>query len=292
MVESSDLVRVLGAFSNEISLKILNAYSKNKNGLNLTETSKIIQEKTTTVKDHLTKLLDSNLIYVKGKTYYLSYFGALILKMVDRIEILNRAKSLFGQVSSDLIPTQYIFKLLPHLKNVKVFNSNWAFINVGNKIIDFIQNDKSKNKNYELKLIGWNSVTTALEIARSSFKNVAVDLNNIKDFIIDVNLKMITDKSFLNDLDKNEILKNLHNIPEIQERVLIYDGFEEFNFMLIRYNKYITFFLNESQDENLGPYFILTDSPRIKPSAIDIYEEIFEYFANKSTPMTEVFKEL
>ena len=144
IVDLSDLVAVLSSFSNEISLKILETYHNNRDGLNLTDTSKFIEEKTTTVKDHLTKLMDSNLIYIQEKNYHLSYFGALIFKLIRNIKILNKTRKMFGQVPSDLIPTQFIFKLLPYLEKITVLSNQWAYMNIGNKVIEIIKNDTSK----------------------------------------------------------------------------------------------------------------------------------------------------
>jgi len=281
-----DFANLLNSFSNEISLKILKTYERAKAGLNLTDTSKIIEEKNTTVKDHLIKLLDSNLIYVEEKKYYLSYFGALILEQIKNVELLDRTRRIFGHISSDMIPTRFVAKFIPYLKGVEVSTNQWAFMNVGNKLIDIIKNNMGVNKTV-LKLIGWNSIQLSLEIMRNSFPNIFTEKDAMKKMFDDQNLSLITDKSFLKDMDDNNLAKAIA-LPEFKERVLIYPNVEQFNFMLIRYNKYITFFLNTNREANLGPYFIIKSKKNDKPSPIEIFEEIFEYFSKKSKPLVEI----
>lgn len=281
-----DFANLLNSFSNEISLKILKTYERAKAGLNLTDTSKIIEEKNTTVKDHLIKLLDSNLIYVEEKKYYLSYFGALILEQIRNIELLDRTRRIFGHISSDMIPTRFVAKFIPYLKGVEVSTNQWAFMNVGNKLIDIIKNNLGVNKTV-LKLIGWNSIQLSLEIMRNSFPNIFTEKDAMKKMFDDHNLSLITDKSFLKEMGDNNMVKAM-SLPEFKERVLIYPNVEQFNFMLIRYNKYITFFLNTNREANLGPYFIIKSKKNDKPSPIEIFEEIFEYFSKKSKPLVEI----
>lgn len=288
MVDLSELVAVLSSFSNEISLKILETYRNNKNGLNLTDTSQLIEEKTTTVKDHLTRLMDSNLIYMQEKKYHLSYFGALVLKQISNIKILNKTRNMFSQASCDLIPIHFFLKLLPYLEKITILSNQWAYMNIGNRIIEIIKNDKGKNQKQVLKILGWNSFPIAVEIVRNSFNVITGGNETLADFIAETNLTIITDKSFLNHIQKDEQPFNINIIPELKERVSIYQDIEEFNFMLIRYNKYITFFINDPQESGFGPYFIITGKHRDKPGAIGIFDEIFEYFAKKATPVSEL----
>ncbi len=289
MADSSEFVSVLNSFSNNISLKILKTYDCNRNGLNLTDTSQMIEEKTTTVKDHLNRLIDSNLVYIQDKKYYLSYFGELILELIGNFEILNNTRKIFGQLSSGMIPTKFIIKLIPYLKGIKVSSNQWAFMNLGNKIIKIIENTMSKKK-IDLRIIGWNSVPIAHEIIRNSFSfnNIAGEKEVIKKICVETNIKIITDKYFLSTIKTDDQNREIYNVPEIKERVLICQNIEKFNFMLIRYNKYITCFLNISQEEGLGPYFIITGKSKEKLGVIEIYEEIFEYFSNKATPLSEI----
>ena len=53
---NSGFFSLLNSISSEIAYKILNLYQEDIKGLNLTETSRRISEKTSTVKDHLGKL--------------------------------------------------------------------------------------------------------------------------------------------------------------------------------------------------------------------------------------------
>jgi predicted transcriptional regulator len=284
-----DFATLLNSFSNEISLKILKTYERAKDGLNLTDTSKIIEEKNTTVKDHLIKLLDSNLIYVQEKKYYLSYFGALILEQVRNIELLDRTRKIFGHVSSKMIPTRFVTKFIPYLKGVEVSTNQWAFMNLGNKLIEIIKNNQGVKK-IVLKLIGWNSIQLSLEIMRNSFPNIFTEKDAMKKLFNDINLSLITDKSFLEEVGDKNIIKAMA-LPEFKERVLIYPNLEQFSFMLIRYDKYITFFLNTNQEANLGPYFIIKSKKNDDPSPIETFEEIFEYFSKRSTPLVDILNE-
>ena len=64
--EADDFFSLLNSISSEIALRILNLYSEDDIGLNLTETSNRLEEKTSTVRDNLNKLLSTNLIYKKN----------------------------------------------------------------------------------------------------------------------------------------------------------------------------------------------------------------------------------
>ena len=68
--ETDDFFSLLNSISSEIAHKILNLYSENTKGLNLTETSNKIEEKTSTVRDHINRLLAANLIYKKEKNSF------------------------------------------------------------------------------------------------------------------------------------------------------------------------------------------------------------------------------
>ena len=284
---SSDLASLLNSLSNEISLKILKLYKLNKDGLNLTDTSKIIKEKKTTVKDHLKKLVDSNLIYIHEKKYYLSYFGALVLEQVSNVELLNSTRKIFGSISSEMIPTRFITKFIPHLKGVKVFTNQWRFMNIVNELIDIIKKNHKDGKT-ALKLIGWNSIPFSLAIMRSSFNNIMTEEESIKQFYMDTGLMVITDESFLRNTKEIEQVKDMLAIPEVQKRTMICQDVEKFNFMIVRYDNYITFFLNRSQEAGFGPYFTIRGKYKFKPHPVEIFEEIFEYFSKKSSRLSEL----
>lgn len=286
---SPDFVSLLSSFSNEISLKILKSCEENRDGLNLTDTSRYIKEKTSTVKDHLVKLMDSNLVYLNKKKYFLSYLGMLILEQITNIAVLNNTRKIFGNVSNEVIPIKFIIKIVPYLKGARICFNQWTFMSVGNKIIDIIKNNV-EDKKFELKLIGWNSVPIALEITRSFFSNARGENDVMKKFVVDTNLKLITDNSFLNNIEVNGQLEDLFIIPEIKERILVCQKIERFNFMIIRYDKYLTFFLSPSQEAGLGPYFIIRSKPKDKSRILDIFEEIYEYFSNKATPLSDILK--
>lgn len=285
MVNSPEFFNFLNSFSNRIAFKILKVYSENKIGLNLTDTSMIINEKTSTVKDHLKKLLNAKLIFKSEKLYYLSNFGSYILNILDDLEILNKTSIIFGQIDADFIPSEYISELLPFLKNIPIITNQWQFITISNRMLNQIKAELG-NRKIEIKVLGWNSLALGMEIIQNTFNEMDLNNESIKNLLNEINLELITDKNILKDVENNELINNMIKNPEIKERFQIADNIGRFRFIMMRYNEIIHFFLNEKEEFGIGPYFLIEN----EPGAVEVFDKIFNFFSIHSKPLAEFLK--
>ncbi len=283
MNDELGLTDIFNSFSNPIAMKILHIHSESNEGFNLSDTANLIGEKISTVKDHLKKLLTRNLLYKIGNKYFLSNFGSFIYDSLIEIEILSKAMNIFGKIPSRLIPSKYLRKLLPFLKNSNISSNQWEFMTISNKLLNQIKSERGKIK-IELKVLGWNSLALGREIIKNLFDDISLDNMTVRKLLADLNLKLISDKSIFQDLKtlkENELLKLL-KIPGIKERFQVWDGDDSFSFTIMHYNNVIHFFLNEKDNTGLGPYFIIEDEPR----AIKIFNKIFNYYSRSSKPLS------
>ncbi len=282
---NSGFFSLLNSISSEIAYKILNLYQEDIKGLNLTETSRRISEKTSTVKDHLGKLKNSKLILKKNKNYYLSNFGSYILKNLKDLEIFNKASLIFGQIPAELIPSKYMRKLIPHLKEVKIQSDQWQFMTMTNRTLNQIKNDLGKG-NVELKVLGWRSLVLSTGIIQEHFKTVKLEKNSVKNFLESVNFKLISDKELLDDLE-NEQIKSLLDDVSVKNRIRICEDIDKFQFTLFRYNQIVQFFLNEKDQVGIGHYFLIENNVHV----VEFFNDVFDYYWQKSKPLTEFLKD-
>ncbi|MGV9200763.1 MAG: hypothetical protein ACOC4M_18295, partial [Promethearchaeia archaeon] len=140
MTNSTKFFELLNILSTEISYKILLLYSECKQGINLTNTAQMIDEKTSTVRDYLNRLLNAKCIYRVDKEYYLSNFGSLLLNYLKKIKKYHNLRKILGNISAEAIPTEYIELLDPIVDNIDIKSDQWQFMSVSNKIISKIQN--------------------------------------------------------------------------------------------------------------------------------------------------------
>ena len=150
---NDDFFLLLNSISSEVAYKILNLYSEDSEGLNLTETSNKLNEKTSTVRDHINRLLNNNLIYKKEKIYFLSNFGSFILRYMKHLEIFNKTRKVFGQIPAELIPSDFIQELVPHISDIEIQSDQWQFMSISNRIMDKMRAEFRDNPG-ELKVIG------------------------------------------------------------------------------------------------------------------------------------------
>ncbi|MHA1335205.1 MAG: hypothetical protein ACTSPW_05580 [Promethearchaeota archaeon] len=279
MKNYDDFIKLLNSFSSEIAYKILNLYMV-KGGLNLTETAREIHEKTSTVRDHLNRLTETQLIYKKNKKYYLSNFGSFILKYLKNLEIFNRTRMVFGQIPAELIPSEFIQELVPFISDIEVQSDQWKFMNISNKIMSQIKEDIGK-KDLELKVIGWNSLSLSLEILNNFLGTSAADEKALNRFLKNMNFYLITDKEILKDIAENPILTKIIRNIKLKERIRICDAVEIFEFTLFKYKNIVQFFLNEKGKLGVGHHFILEN----KPEAVRFFDNVFNYYYNLSKPL-------
>ncbi|MFX1237476.1 MAG: hypothetical protein ACFFAS_06515 [Promethearchaeota archaeon] len=275
---------ILNSFSSPIAIKILKTYSNSNNGINLSHTAELINEKISTVKDHLKKLVKTRILYKINKLYYLSNFGSFIFDLLTEIETLSKTREIFGQLSANMIPSKILLEFLPYIKEIPIISNQWLFLTISNKLLSQIQTELEK-KPIELKVLGWNSLVLGFEIIKNSFKQISFDKNSLIHLLNNLNLILISDKSIIKELldSKNQDLRNIVVNPETKERFQVTENVDRFKFITIRYNDIIHFFLNEKEKMGIGPYFIIEK----KPGAIEVFDQLFEHFLRLAKPLCD-----
>jgi len=271
--EADDFFLLLNSISSEISHRILNLYSKEIKGLNLTETSNNIGEKTSTVRDNLNKLLTTNLIYKKEKNYFLSNFGSFVLHYMKHLEIFNKTRQVFGQIPAELIPFEFIQELVPHISDIEIQSDQWKFMTISTRIMKKIVSDLNTEPG-RLRVIGWESLTKALEIMDTFFKT-----KPINEFLHAIDFQLISPKVILNDIRKQSNIKKIAQLAG--ERIHICEEIENFKFILFNYNDIVQFFLSEGGNVGMGYHFVLEDNPE----AVKFFDNVFDYYLKKSKPL-------
>ena len=277
----SDFINLLSSFSSEIAFKILSLYSNNQKSYTLTETAREINEKTSTVKDHLIKLVNATILYKTDKTYNLSNFGSFIINYVKNMEILNRLKMIFGELPAELIPSEFIHEVLPYIEDITVQIDVMKLANISNRILKQIDHDLGKKK-VVINMLGWKSLALSEDIIQDFFKGVSLDRDDsIEEFLTNTNFKLIAGKKMLEELNHNpKYRKRLEN-PDINKNFFIYEEIDTFKFTFFKFNDKIQFFFNE---QNKMRHFLVENNPK----AIDFFDKVFNYYFNKSIPLADL----
>ncbi|MHA1150436.1 MAG: hypothetical protein ACTSR8_19635 [Promethearchaeota archaeon] len=277
-----DFIKLLNAFSSEIAYNILNLYS-NKSGLTLTNTSNELGKEisTSTIRDHLNRLIEAHLIYKKEKQYYLSNFGSFILKNLRSLEVFNKARQIFGQIPAELIPSEFIQKLVFDLKDIEVESDGWQIMYISSNILNQINQDIGIQGN-ELKILGWKkSLSLSIEIIQKNLTKVSFDITSMNKFLEDLNFELITDQTFIDEINKNKQLREMVDQTSIKNRIFVCEKVENFSFTLFKYNKIIQFFLNEENKQ-----FLIEDND----PAVEFFDSVFQYYLNQSNPLLKYLK--
>jgi len=276
---TDNFFQLLNSISSEIAHKILNLYLENSQGLNLTDTSNKIEESTSTVRDHINRLLDANLIYKKEKFYFLSNFGSFILRYMKHLEIFNKTRKVFGQIPAELIPSKFIQELVPHISDIEIKSDQWEFMTISTRLMDKIRAEYKTNPG-ELRVIGWEHLSKALEI----MKNLLMKDMDIpySEFLNLTDFELISNKRILKDIIEHKEIRKMAEL--IKDRVHICENIEKFEFILFKYKQTIQFFLYEGGKLGMGHHFVLEDNP----DAVKFFDNVFNYYLNQSVPLTDL----
>lgn len=285
MTNSTKFFELLNILSTEISYKILLLYSECKQGINLTNTAQMIDEKISTVRDYLNRLLNAKCIYRVDKEYYLSNFGSLLLNYLKKIKKYHNLRKILGNISAEAIPTKYIELLDPIVDNIDIKSDQWQFMSVSSKIISKIQ-DGMGQKGVDLKVLGWRSLTLSMNIIQNYFKKITLDRYSIQQFFQNTNFELISDKGIIEEIQTTEKLKEMVERTDIKENIYVYEDLEKFPYTLLKYNEIIQFFLNKGEKMEVGNYFTLEKNE----TALTFFQELFNHFKGKSKPLTYYMK--
>ncbi|TXT55012.1 MAG: hypothetical protein BAJALOKI2v1_710008 [Promethearchaeota archaeon] len=275
-----DLINLLNAFSNKIAYKILYLYHLFPNGFNLTDTSKELDEKTSTVNDHLEKLLDARLIYKEHKEYKLSIFGNYVLNSINKFETLNKLKEILGKLPAQKIPLNFIDDLIPHIDKVEIQTNQWKFMRISNILINQIQSEM-KETPVELKILGWKSLSLSLDIIKTYFNNLTLAPQSLQGFFDKTNFELISDKKIIDDIKTNDRIMEILRTTDLKERIMICKNVEKFDFTLLRYKDLIHFFLNEEKKEGINYSVFFKNNS----GALDFFNKVYAYYLHDSVSL-------
>lgn len=276
----SDYLDLLNSFSNKIAFKILNLLHNSLNGFNLTDTAKNIGEKTSTVNDHLEKLLNAHLIYRENKNFHLSNYGNFVLNYLNNLRILDNLKEIFGKLPARRIPLEYIHELIPSIKNVEIQTNQWKFMQISSSIIKQIQVDVKKGP-VNLKILGWESLALSLDIIENYFKTLTLAPQSLQNFFNKTNFELISDKGIIEDIRNNQRLVKIMRTTDLKKRIMIFEKVEKFDFTLFRYKDTIHLFLNEETKGGIDYSILFKDNP----GAIRFFKKVYDYYLEDSNPL-------
>lgn len=278
-VEFEDLLNAVGS---EKTYKILKLYSKRKDGLNLTDTSRKISEITSTIRDHLKKMLETGLIFKEDKKYFLSNFGSFVLSSLEEFRTFNKFRSIFGQIPGEIIPSRFLREFIPHIKNLHVITNQWQFLNVTNEVIENIKSDIDTKK-VEMKILGWKSLTLMLDIFQNYFKELSSSPDSIQKLLDTFDFQLISNMDILEELKKSTQVKDLMKLTNLQKHIHICKEIDNFNFVLFKYNNNVHIFLNKNNRFNFENYFLAQDNLGV----VEFYNKVFRYYLDRSIPLSE-----
>lgn len=146
---------------------------------------------------------------------------------------------------------------------------------ISTRIMKRIVNDLNTQPG-KLRVIGWESLTKALEIMETFFKT-----KPIEEFIESTEFQLISPKVILDDIKKQGDIAKVRQIGG--ERIRICEDVENFTFILFNYDQIVQFFLSEGENVGMGYHFVLEDNPE----AVKFFENVFQYYFKKSKPLSQ-----
>ncbi len=280
--DSNEFQILLNSISSTLSLKVLLLYEKNIHH-NLTETSKLLNEPISTIQDNLRKLEKANLIKKNIKNYSITNLGSYILNSLKRFNILSKFIHIFGNLPSESIPSEILYEFLPNFINIETSHKSFDFLQVTKNLMENFLNITKKSE-ITLEIIGWWDLNLDLQLARLFGIDFNLEKGPIPPIIKNINFKIITDKSFIENIKKyDKIFNRFEEEFNFMDRVKIYDENYKFHFTLFKLNHIITFSLVKDNDIDYHNYFIVENNPKISL----FFEKLYNYFNNRSKPLKE-----
>ncbi len=283
---NSDLDILLNAISSETTYNILKLYEDNS--FNLTDTAKELNCSISTIQDNLKKLLQSDLIYLNEKKYHLSSFGNYFLSKLKEFEEVNKLRHLFGKIPLKLIPCEFIEELIPLLKNIKVQETSWHFLNSLNGLLAKFKNEIEKELIIEeIQVLGWWDFNFDFEILKAIFPNLTMEYKTLSKLFKNLRFRLISDKSFAIDLINNKFFHEMRQHLEIGQYIRIVEDDIKFNFTIMRFEETVILFMIENDDIDIRHHIFIQN-----PKSHIFFNGIFNYYQEKSIPIDEYIKKL
>ncbi|MFX1501711.1 MAG: winged helix-turn-helix domain-containing protein, partial [Promethearchaeota archaeon] len=277
--KNSELNILLNAISSEITYNILKLYEDNS--FNLTDTAKQLNFSISTIQDNLKKLLQSDLIYLSEKEYHLSSFGNYFLSKLKEFEEVNKLRHLFGKVPSKLIPCEFIEEFIPLLKNVKIKETSWHFLNTFNELLARFKEEIEKGVTTgEIKVLGWWDINFDFEILKSTFPDMTMEYKSLLNLFKNFKFRLISDKRFAIDLINNNLFQDLIQNSDMGEYIRIVEDDINFNFTIMEYEDTLSLFIIENNDIDVKHHVFIQN-----PNRHIFFNDIFNYYQEKSIPI-------
>lgn len=275
---------LVNSISNHISHKILNLYNAQNEGFNLTNTANEINEKISTTQDHLNKLLKQRLVYRKEKDYFLSNFGEYLFAILKKLSLFGKFKDLFGRIPQGVIPPQFLEKLIPELEKSSIITTSWNFMNTMDKYIKKMKKNLKKS-HQNLGIIGWWSLEYDFELMEMYFPDFNLNKNKLKEFFQNFSMKMVTHKGMIQEIKNNSLFSKIIMEDDLIKNFRIYEGVNQFNFCIMRFNQVIAFFLVNDNDIDFQHNIFMENNEKV----IETFRELLNYYWVRSTPLKEFF---
>lgn len=283
---NSELNILLNAISSEITYNILKLYEDNS--FNLTDTAKRLNFSVSTVQDNLKKLLQSNLIYLREKEYHLSSFGNYFLSKLKEFEEVNKLRHFFGKVPSKLIPYEFIEEFIPLLKNIKIQETSWHFLNTFNELSAIFKDEIEKGlSTREINVLGWWDVNFDFEILKAIFPDLTMEYKSLLKFFKNLKFRLISDKIFAANLINNKIFQEIKQHFDMGQYIRIVEDDIIFNFTIMEFEETISLFMIENNDIDVKHHIFIQN-----PNSHIFFNDIFNYYQEKSIPLDEYMKKL
>ncbi len=277
---------LLNAISSEITYNILKLYEDNS--FNLTDTAKRLNFSISTVQDNLKKLLQSDLIYLCEKEYHLSSLGNYFLSKLKEFEEVNKLRHLFGKVPSKLIPCEFIEELIPLLKNIKLKETSWHFLNSFNELLARFKDEIEKGVfTGEIKVLGWWDVNFDFELLKAIFPDMIMEYKSLLKYFKNLKFRLISDKRFATDLVNNKYFQDMMQYFDMGEYIRIVEDDIIFNFTIMEYEENLSLFIIENNDIDVKHHIFIQN-----PNRHIFFNDLFNYYQEKSIPIDEYMKKL
>lgn len=275
---------LFNALSSQESLEILHLLQEQ--GQNLTDTANHIAIPISTTQDKLRKLVESNLVFIEKKTYHLSSLGNYLLSTIQNLEALSKLRYIFGHIPANSLPMAFLEELIPIADQMDFQESPWHFLNIFDQLLNqFKREIQDGSFSSEIRIIGWWNLDFDLELLNTYFPQQGFDPHFYINFIKNVKIRLLGDKTFADELLRDENFKELGPILDEYKYIQIIEDDKPFNFTLIEIEGTIGMFLVKNHELDFKHHFFLTH-----PKAHDLFDRVFKSYAERAISLQKYSK--
>ena len=284
--EENGFSNLLSAISTGITFNLLKLYKKNS--YNLTDSAKQLGLPISTVQDNLRKLLQSNLIFIREKKYYLSSFGSYILSNMHQFEHLYQLRNFFGKIPSDLIPNTFLEEIISLIDYIDIHETSWHFLKIFDKLLSKFK-EKINNGNFsgELRVLGWWNLDFDFELLRTYFPDKKIDAEFYLNFFENITFQQIIDEKFALELFNREEIRDIRKFLDKNNDIRIIANKTLFNFTIMEIEGSMCLFLVKNNKLDVNHHFFINH-----PKIHSIFDIIFNYYKEKTISFHEFLERI